>query len=379
MLFSVSAALERKLLDREHQHAKRELKPDIGLIDFCSNDYLGFARNPRLAALAEKIHPNDFSRLNGSTASRLLRGNTSFAEETESMIARYHYAASALMFNSGYDANLGFFSCVPQKGDVIYYDKLIHASVHDGMRLSQAESKSFRHNDLNHLRDQVRKQATGNKFVVAESVYSMDGDQAPLEDLAALAQEENFHLIIDEAHAIGVFGENGEGLVNQRIAEVCFARIYTYGKAMGSHGAAVVGSELLRDYLINFARSFIYTTALPPHSQTLVRAAYSLLKEDHQSRKLLHERIAYFKSQVEGLALNFVPGNSAIQSLIVGGNDATRKWAEILQKNGMDVRAILSPTVPSGQERLRICLHSFNTREEMEKLTGALKHLRAGD
>lgn len=371
---SALQALQKKLQEREKNQARRSLRVDPGLIDFCSNDYLGYAGNPELKAIADSIYPIDYQRLNGSTGSRLLRGNTFFGEETESFIAAYHEAESALVFNSGYDANLGFFSSVPQKGDVILYDKLIHASIHDGMRLSNAEATSFRHNDLDHLRNQLGR-TKGNRFVVVESVYSMDGDRAPLEDLVTMSIEENFYLVVDEAHAMGVFGSKGEGLVSGKLAENCFARIYTYGKAMGSHGAAILGSSVLRDYLINYARSFIYTTALPPYAHALIRAAYLLLERKPEFRAILHDRVSQFRHAVSGAGLKFVGGDSAIQSLIIGGNEETRRVAGAIQLEGMDVRAILSPTVPAGQERLRICLHRFNSAEEVNNLIFLLKNL----
>src|SRR5688572_20783050 len=222
----------------------------------------------------------------GSTGSRLFSGNTNFTEEAERQIALFHHAESALIFNSGYDANLGILSSVPQQNDLILYDELVHGSVHDGIRLSKATHYKFRHNDLSSLEELIHRHQKNyeNVYVVVESVYALDGDTAPLLELVEICKpSKNIFLIVDEAHAIGVFGNQGRGLCNAlAIEHKCFARIYTYGKAMGCHGAAIVGSEVLRTFLINFARSFIYTTALPYYCIDAIRHAYQLLIETRQ-------------------------------------------------------------------------------------------------
>lgn len=363
---SLNTTLAGKLSRRKEENAFRELTLTGDLIDFCSNDYLGFARNASLQELARQLTPEDPYRLNGSTGSRLIRGNTTFAEELEQEIAQYHSAEAALLFNSGYDANLGFFSAVPQRGDTIFYDRLIHASIRDGIRLSTAQSRAFRHNDVDDLRRQLAE-AKGTVFVAVESVYSMDGDMAPLVELAGLCREEGLHLVVDEAHAIGVFGEKGEGLVTD--PEACYARIYTYGKAMGCHGAAIAGSSLLSDYLVNFCRSFIYTTALPPSSHAAIRAAYQLLGNARQEREQLQRLITQFTNWKQAHPeLGFTNSPSAVQCIIVPGNGQVRRLAAEIREQGFDVRAVLSPTVPVGEERIRICLHAFNTQEELKIL-----------
>lgn len=363
--------LQALLEKRKQEGLLRVLRHNTGLVDFCSNDYLGFARNRVLAELAADFLKEEAEYMNGSTGSRLITGNTVLAEQLEVLIAAYHHTDAALLFNSGYDANLGFFSAVPQRGDTIFYDQLVHASIRDGMRLSWAKTFSFRHNDLSDLQ-RLAARASGNVYVAVESVYSMDGDLAPLDALAAICRKNGWHLVVDEAHATGVFGPQGEGLVNKALAPHCFARIYTYGKAMGVHGAAIAGSELLKDYLVNFARSFIYTTALPAHSLAMIQAAYTMMAKAMEERKKLHDNIAYFNSGMTA-KLDFIPRPSAIQSVITGGNEHTRQIAAHIQTQGFDVRAILSPTVPSGQERLRICLHAFNTQEEIDRFIEFLK------
>jgi 8-amino-7-oxononanoate synthase len=269
----------------------RTLKIPSGLIDLCSNDYLGFAGSGELLAMIEQFPvPPGQSRL-GSRGSRLLAGNSSFIEETEKFIAVFHRAVAGLIFNSGYDANVGFFSCVPQRNDVVLYDELIHASVHDGMRMSKAETLSFSHNDTSDLASKleaVRNQDRfANVFVAVESLYSMDGDEAALEEMSGLCEQYSAKLIVDEAHATGVIGNRGEGLVNSLgLEQKTFARLHTFGKALGCHGAIILGSETLRNYLVNFARSFIYSTALPYHAIVSVRCAYELLPTANPSAHL---------------------------------------------------------------------------------------------
>src|SRR5436190_3874515 len=249
--------LNKKIDERKEQNSFRQLSlPKGGMIDFCSNDYLGIVKNDLLNRQSRFEQPDH----SGATGSRLLTGNYKLIEETEQFIANFHNAEAGLIFNSGYDANVGLLSSVPQRGDTILYDYLSHASIRDGIRLSFAQSFSFQHNDLNDLEERLKK-ATGNIFVVTESVFSMDGDLCPLKDLVTLCEKYNANLIIDEAHATGVIGKKGEGFVQTlNLESKVFARIHTFGKAIGVHGAIVLGSTSLRDYLINFARSFLYST-----------------------------------------------------------------------------------------------------------------------
>jgi 8-amino-7-oxononanoate synthase len=260
--------IEKKLAERQLAGNYRTLKT-IGLpVDFCSNDYLGFARSPLLKNKIEN-EIGDFVS-NGSTGSRLLSGNSAYTEDLEKYIAILHQSEAGLIFNSGYDANLGLFSSLPQRGDTVITDELIHASIIDGARLSYANRYTFKHNDLGSLEAKL-KQAKGNCFVAVESVYSMDGDTPPLNEIAALTLKYDAHLIVDEAHAVGLYGF---GLVATDLQKQVFARVVTFGKALGCHGAIVLGSNLLRQYLINFARSFIYTTAASFHQMASVKTAY---------------------------------------------------------------------------------------------------------
>jgi 8-amino-7-oxononanoate synthase len=357
--------LQKKLQDRAESYSLRTLRLPKG-IDFCSNDYLGIVKNDRLR---EWMGGQPFTH--GATGSRLLSGNNALAEETETLIAAFHEAAAALLFNSGYDANLGLFSCIPQKGDTIFYDQLSHASIRDGIRLSFAQAFSFAHNDLNDLEKKLTK-AAGTIFIVTESVFSMDGDICPLSELVLLAEKHNAHLVIDEAHATGVIGEKGEGLVQQLgLQEKIFARVHTFGKACGCHGAVVLGSQQLRSYLVNFARSLVYTTALPGQSVAAIHASYHCFPLMKNERKTLAQLVAQFQSAMIGYE-KWV-SSTPIQAVVVGGNEQTRLLADKLQHAGLDVRPILYPTVPKGRERLRIVLHSFNTADELVQLTGLLQ------
>ena len=370
--FPADHSLSSSLKKRKDDNALRSLSANDGLIDLSSNDYLGFARSANLHEAIEAFVREHGKSRNGSSGSRLLSGNTRFAEELETYIASYHHAEAALVFNSGYDANVGLFSCIAGKSDTIIYDELIHASVHDGIRLNQAQAFRFRHNDLLHLEERL-KAGTGNLFVAVESVYSMDGDHAPLEAIAALCGKHNASLIVDEAHATGLFGADGGGRVNELgLEDKVFARVHTYGKALGVHGAAVVGSALLKEYLVNYSRAFIYTTALPFHSLASIRCAYEQLQQKGPGeRNKLFALVRLFKERAGG-KLQLVESDSPIQCMIVPGNDEVKKAATILQDAGFDVRPILSPTVPRGAERLRICLHSFNTEQEVAGLVDVL-------
>lgn len=358
--------LLRKLGMRHFSGSMRELKLHKNLIDFASNDYLGFAKLP--------LQYLDNSS-NGSTGSRLLSGNNVVFEQLEERIASFHKAETALIFNSGYDANLGLISSVAVRGDLILYDELVHASIRDGIQLSMARSLKFRHNDMDHLKILLNKFGDGMEqevYVITESVFSMDGDQAPLNKIVRLTQSiDNAHLIVDEAHAIGVIGERGEGLVQHLgLENQVFARVVTYGKAMGCHGAAVLGSFDLTQYLINFSRPFIYTTALPPHALELINTGYKHLEKKHENLEKLQQHIEKFNRLViqNGLRLRFRESETAIQVCIIPGNQNAKETAALLQKEGYDVRAILSPTVPENQERLRLCLHSYDRVEDYEKL-----------
>jgi 8-amino-7-oxononanoate synthase len=363
--------LSKKLQIRNSAIALRKLPEANDLIDFSSNDYIGFASS---ADIFNKVHQflvENNCIQNGATGSRLLSGNHKIYQIAEEYIERFHNSESALIFNSGYDANVGFFGSVPQKGDLILYDELCHASIRDGIRLSNAQSYKFAHNDFDSLEKLIQRSQNKTIYIVTESVFSMDGDTPNLEELIAVSNKYNCYLVVDEAHALGVFGDKGEGLVQMLgLQEQVFARIMTFGKGLGCHGAVILGSNDLKSYLVNFARSLIYTTGLSPHSVATILMAYQFLDSEKEAIEKLRINIVHFNQQINLLGLKslFVRSKSAIQSAIIPGNENVKKIAMQFQEKGFDVKAILSPTVPHGQERLRFCLHNYNSLEEINEL-----------
>jgi 8-amino-7-oxononanoate synthase len=364
--------IKEKLDERRANGTYRTLKPESGLVDFCSNDYLGFARSPVLRQWIQEEVDTNKAALNGSTGSRLLSGNLFYTEVLEQEIANFHKSEAGLIFNSGYDANLGLFSALPQRGDTIILDELIHASIIDGARLSHANRYTFRHNDLQSLEEKLQH-AKGNCYVGIESIYSMDGDTPPIQEILTLTEKYQAQLIVDEAHAIGLYHN---GLINQfGLEDKIFARIVTFGKALGCHGAIVLGSNLLREYMINFSRSFIYTTAASFHQIAAIKMAYKMLPLSEDEIQKLKNNIRLFKNSLTDTNCNILPSDSAIQCLIIGSNEKASLMAKHLQHAGLDIRPILSPTVPKGTERLRICLHSFNTANEINLLVETIHQL----
>jgi len=370
---NILAQLEK----RENNHSFRQLGFPNNGVDFSSNDYLGFAKSESIFLRAHQLVLENKGLLNGSTGSRLLSGNHGLYSILEKKLTQFHEAETALVFNSGYDANLGILSAVPQRGNVLFYDEYIHASLRDGIGLSKAKAYKFKHNDLIDLKKKIKNNApqNGDVFIVTESVFSMDGDSPDLIELVNISKKENAHLIIDEAHATGVFGNKGEGLIQKlNLTENIFARIHTFGKSMGCHGAAILGSKKLKEYLVNFSRSFIYTTGLPPHSVATAIASYEELERTGNVQRL-RKNISFFKNKINefGLSKYFLESNSAIQICIISGNGRVKNISQKIKGKGFDVKAILHPTVPEGMVRLRFCLHAFNTEEEMLELLTLLK------
>ena len=389
-----------KLKSREETNSLRSLKTHTDLIDFSSNDYLGFAKSEAIFELTHQFLVDKGIKQNGATGSRLLSGNHLLYHKVETFLSEFHQTESATIFNSGYDANVGFFSSVPQRGDVILYDEFIHASIRDGIKLNNAKAFKFLHNDVEDLekkilnfidKDKIFRQAQNDKeshseldseshqtiYVVTESVFSMDGDSPDLEKMSQIIKKHNAIFIVDEAHAVGIFGA---GLIQKlNLQNDVFARIITFGKAMGCHGAAILGSKQLQQYLVNFARSFIYTTGLSPHSLATILTSYQQLvisseKEKSQKQKL-QQNIHHFLKEVKRLQLNFIPSCSAIHCCVVSGNENVKSISEKLHQKGFDVKAILSPTVPEGKERLRFCLHSYNSTKEISEVLVILHSL----
>lgn len=377
--------LQQKLLERKKNNALRSLPISDNLVDFSSNDYLGFANNEAIYANTFQLSLKKNISQNGATGSRLLSGNHGLYAQLEQQVSKFHKSECAVVFNSGYDANIGFFSAVPQRGDIVFYDEYIHASIRDGIKMGNAKNYKFKHNDLEDLRAKIENSVRAESrtpeseiYIVTESVFSMDGDSPDLTAFAKFCDQEGLHLIVDEAHAVGVFGTKGAGLVQELgIEKQIFSRIITFGKALGCHGAAILGSGQLKNYLVNFARSFIYTTGLPPHSIATILSSYAYLEipDVEDQGKYLRDNILLFKNKIKSLEINnyFVPSDSAIQCCMISGNEKVKSVSKKLEDKGFDVKAILSPTIPEGEERLRFCLHSFNTPDEIGLVLQLLK------
>ena len=372
---NIAQYLQLKIDDRKTAGNFRSLKVFDGFIDFTSNDYIGLSRNMLFhTRLAAEIEHNHFGRI-GSTGSRLLSGNSAYAELVESEIALFHEAESCLIFNSGFDVNYGLLSAIARENHLLVLHEFVHASMHDGARASKAEKHFFRHNDVAHLEGILAQSKHALKFVAIESLYSMDGDFANLKELVEICEKYNANLIVDEAHATGVIGENGEGLVQYlNLQNRIFARVITFGKAIGAHGACVLGSANLKSFLVNYCRPFIFSTATTFHSFAAIRVAYALLPEMKKERMQLQENITHF-NVLSALNSSHPTVRSAthIQSILVSGNEAVIRLSEKLQQQKIDARPIRFPTVPKGAERIRICLHSFNTKEEIERLYSLLE------
>ena len=358
--------LQDKLSQREAEQALRSLKlTPQDLVDFSSNDYLGFSKNESITDLVYKKRDDYKNQDQSASGSRLLTGNYPMIDDFEIYLQSFYECDAATVFNSGYDANLGLLSSIAQRQDLILYDELSHASIRDGIALSKAKAYKFKHNDINDLESKLIRFKNQFKtiYVVTEHVFSMDGDRSEVDDILKVCKTHNAYFILDEAHAVGVLNANGCSQQSQDI----FARVVTFGKAFGSHGAAVLGSINLKTYLINFAKSFIYTTA--PTSEITARnwASHLYLEKNTGEFDVLRSLIERFKDEIcsNNLSTYFIESDSAIQSCVVSGNEQVKSISNQLQLQGFDVRPILSPTVPKGKERLRFCLHSFNKREDI--------------
>lgn len=376
--------LQQILDDRKKKDRFRKLTVvDPNSADFSSNDFLSMGKfHPFRQLVQQKV--DDFclhhtSSL-GSGGSRLLDGNSKLYEALETQIAHFHGADAGLIFNSGFDANSGFFSCVPQPQDVIIYDELIHASVHEGMKMCRAKKRLFfKHNcvdDLQRVLSEVADEP-GNVFVAVEAVYSMDGDTAPLREIhEIITKTRPALLVVDEAHATGVVGTQGKGLVSSLgMEDVVFARIITFGKALSANGAIVLCHPTVRSYLVNYARSFIFTTALGHVNLLIIQATYELLASGQiaQLQDQLWDNLHRFSNGLNGTSgVHVYPPQprSAIFSVFCSN---PRSLAQYCQQSGLIVRPIVHPTVPKGTERVRVCIHSGNTAAEVDLLIQKIK------
>ncbi len=340
---------------------------DENLVDFCSNDYLGLLKTNKLRAKINEIFPDSYPTT-GSGGSRLLTGNQRFYQNVEKLIAEHHQSEACLVFSCGYMANLAALSTFAQRHDTILYDEYCHASIRDGIRLSFAKNLSFRHNDYDDLYTKARI-ADECVWVVTESVFSMDGDAPDFDILSDICRSNDATLIVDEAHALGILGENAMGLSIGK-ADV---RTLGFGKAAGASGGAVLADNQTIDFLINRARPFIYSTAPPPFFWQCIYAFYHIIPEIQLERNTLLENVRRLKEKLNNDNIPYLGGDGGILSVLFPGNETVKKAAKHIRHSGFDVRPILHPTVPKGKERIRICIHSFNTEEQIIGLANALK------
>jgi len=349
----------------------RALRSRDGL-DFSSNDYLGLASSPALhAALTEGVA---LGLPMGSGGSRLLRGNHEAHELLEVDAARHYRSEAALYLSTGFAANAALFATLPQRGDLIVHDELIHASAHDGMRLSRALCVAATHNDADAFEDAIsgwrRGGGTGRAWIAVESLYSMDGDRAPLAELAAIADAHDAVLIVDEAHATGVFGADGRGLADALVRRDNLITLHTCGKALGCEGALICAPRILIDFMINRARPFIFSTAPSPLVAHCVRHAIGVVATQPERRERLNRLVEFAEQLLSPLGI--AATGSQIIPVVIGENDRTMAMAASLQRQGFDIRGIRPPTVPPGTARLRLSLTLNVTESEVEAMVDAL-------
>jgi 8-amino-7-oxononanoate synthase len=377
VLKSWSTGLRQGLRALEERNQLRTLA-EIHGVNLCSNDYLGLAECPALKqALMDSLQ--NASRV-GGTGSRLLSGHTEAWRELEEEFAKFAGSESALFFTTGYAANVGLLSAVLGKNDVVFSDALNHASLIDGMRLSRARKIIYPHLDLVALEESLRQesQSAGRKIIVTESVFSMDGQIAPLKRILELAEKYGTALIVDEAHATAVHGPSGRGIAAQEgIVPQLLAVIHTCGKALGCAGAFVCGPAALQEHLINHARTFIFSTALPPYFAEQIRAALQIAQSGDGRREKLHKLSAALIRDLREAGFDTSGSAAQIVPVLIGGNEETLDAAEHLQREGFAVRAIRPPTVPEGKSRLRLSLTCNIPQAELTRLVQSLIAWRA--
>jgi 8-amino-7-oxononanoate synthase len=357
----------------------RSLKPRAG-VDFSSNDYLGLASNPRMRkAISAAIEAGTPI---GAGGSRLLRGNCAEHENLETEAARFFGAEAAIFFATGYTANFAVLTTLPQRGDLLVLDQLVHASIHEGARAGRAAFRFNAHNDVNSVEKVIRawrsEGGKGRVWIVAESLYSMDGDFAPLEALSEIADRHDAFLVVDEAHATGVFGPSGRGLTAAYEGRENLIAIHTCGKALGAAGALVTTTNLLRDFIVNRCRPFIFSTAPSPLMAVAVEAALTILREEPEHQQRLTRLIAFAGEEIgarQGQQQGWHLSGSQIIPYIVGDNARAMALASALQARGFDIRGIRPPTVPVGTARLRISLTNNVDENDVRAMLEALAEL----
>lgn len=360
-------AHEQALAALSRRGRLRALEPRHGR-DFASNDYLGLAASEVLAEEARAALDRGVPI--GAGGSRLLRGNDPEHEALEAEAASHFGAESALFFGGGFQANVALFSTLPGRGDIVIHDELIHASVHDGIRAGKAQHVAIPHNDADAVETAIRRWraegGSGRPWIAVESIYSMDGDMAPLDDLAGIADRHDAMLVVDEAHATGVLGSDGRGLAAHLEGRDNLVTLHTCGKALGASGALVLSSKPIREFMINRCRPFIYATAPSPLMAAVVRSSLRICREDQGRRRDLARRVSLF-----GAGARAGTGTH-IRPVIVGSDKLVVALAASLRGKGFDVRAIRPPTVPEGTARLRISITLNVSEEDVVELDKAL-------
>ena len=379
--------VDARMRSLEEQGLRRTLHPPAG-IDLSSNDYLGLAQHPRIKAAMAAAAEREGA---GSTGSRLLRGERDSFAALERRFAQFKGTESALYFSSGYLANIAVMTTFAEAGDVIVSDAHNHASLIDGIRLSPARRHIVPHNDVAAVRRAVNEAGRageageagegrpgpfgpgGEHFVVVESLFSMDGDEAPLGDYAELCAQSGAHLIVDDAHAVGIYGSRGTGLIEEHgVAEQVFLSVSTAGKALGVAGAFVTGPAWAIEYLIQRARPFIFSTAPPPALASAIYTSLTLIEQEPERRERVRELAACLRARLSAAGVPIGPGTSHIVPVLIGDNDAAVALAGMLQRDGFDVRAIRPPTVPPGTARLRVSVNADLTPELVEQFVISL-------
>lgn len=383
MPFDLAAVLAQKQADGLYRR-RRTLSSAQGvrvvvdgreLLNFCSNDYLGLASHPTVIAAFQQAAARYGV---GSGSSHLVCGHSAEHHALEEELAIFTGRERALLFSTGYAANTGIVQALVGRGDAVFEDRLNHASLIDGGLASGARFQRYRHNDVAHLKEQLENSSAAKKLIVTDGVFSMDGDVAPLAELAALAQQYDAWLMVDDAHGFGVMGAQGGGVAEhfglgvQRLPVL----MGTLGKGAGSFGAFVAGDNDLIEYLINTARPYIYTTALPPAVAAASRASLVLIRAGQGLRESLRERITQFRNGASILGLDLMPSDTPIQPILLGSNERALAWSAALERQGCLVSAIRPPTVPVGQARLRVTLTAAHQVEDVDHLLQALADCR---
>jgi len=378
--------IKKFLLEREKTGTLRRLSPLVRLghgwvrlldfedelKDFSSNDYLALSEHPEVIA-ASRRYLEMFGA--GAGAARLMSGDLEINHLLEQEIAQLKSKKAALTFGSGYLANTGIIPALAGRGDLIITDRLSHASIYDGCMLSGARTIRFRHNDLTHLEQILHEKRSqfNTTLVIVESIYSMDGDRCPLADLVNLKNRYDFLLMVDEAHATGLYGENGSGIIEEdNVSDGVDIAMGTFGKALGSYGAYAAASQEIIDFLVNRARTFIYSTALPPAVVGATLAALYLIKTEPQLRLDLHQKVAFFKKQLRKNGLKEEAGPSQIVPVMIGDSAKALAIAEGLQNNQIYVKAVRPPTVPEGSARLRFSITRYHQEPDLKKCAQVL-------